>query len=187
MAQLIYAISALAIAMVFAVSMQSSSNSGEGAVYRNEVLTQLVTIGRDIVDEIARQDLPFDEQVDPSRIPQPATYPYVHFPVNLTPEADFGNPGCYALNSCLDLDDFHSPDDPITGEHNGLEYSATIAVRYVDVADPTQPAPEEDSGMSFAKEIVVTVATDAIQVNGEAIAAEYRRVMTYPRITNFSY
>jgi len=187
MAQLLYSISALGIAMMFAVSMQSSSHTGEGAVYRNEVLTQLVTIGRDIVDEIARQDLPFDEQVDPNRIPQPATYPYVFFPENLTPEAEFGNSGCYALDSCLDLDDFHSPDDPITGEHNGLEYSATITVRYVDVEDPTQPAPEDDLGMSFAKEIVVTVAADAIQVNGEPIAAEYRRVTTYPRITNFSY
>jgi hypothetical protein len=187
MAQMIYSASALGIAMMFAVSMQSSSNTGEGAVYRNEVLTQLVTIGRDIVDEIARQDLPFDEQVDPNRIPQPATYPYVFFPVNLTPEAEFGNSGCYALNSCLDLDDFHSPDEPVIGEHNGLEYSATITVRYVNEADPNLPAPEEESGMSFAKEIVVTVAADAIQVNGEPIAAEYRRVTTYPRITNFSY
>jgi len=187
MAQLIYAFSALGIATLFAVSMQNSSHGGEGAVYRNEVLTQLVTVGRDIVDEIARQDLPFDEKVDPDRIPQPATYPYVHEPENLTPEAEFGNSGCYALDSCLDLDDFHSPDEPITGEHNGLEYSATITVRYVDVEDPMQPAPEDDSGMSFAKEIVVTVSAHAIQVNGEPIAAEYRRVTTYPRITNFSY
>lgn len=181
MTQLIYAISALGIVAVLSVSMQSSSNMGEQSVYRNEVLTQLVTIGRDIVDEIGRRDLPFDRQVNPDSLPTPSYYPYVHEAWQLTPSASFG--GCSNFNACQDLDDFHEIDPPITGERNGLEYTANIQVRYVDENNPSGPA----GAQTFAKELIVTVETEAIQINGEPIAATYSRVITYPRITMYSY
>jgi hypothetical protein len=188
MTQLIYAISALGIVALIALSMQRSSGSSEQQVYTNEVLTQLVSIGRDVVDDIARQDLPFDATVDPERLPSSATYPYVHGESELTAESDFG--GCHGadLSTCEDIDDFHyrDGDDPISGERNGLEYEATISVKYVDVDSPNDD-PSHASGKSFAKQITVTVESAAIQVNGEPISASYSRVLTYPRITNYTY
>jgi hypothetical protein len=190
MTQLIYAVSALGIVAVMALSMQRSSNAGERSVYTNEVLTQLVTIGRDIVDEIAGQDLPFDEAVDPERLPSSATYPYVVDPAGLTLESEFGvdSGGCAAAGTCRDIDDFHyrEGDDPITGTRNELEYSAYVTVRYVQLENANE-APTDFGGRSFAKEIVVTVESEAIQIEGEPISARYNRVITYPRITNFTY
>jgi hypothetical protein len=181
MAQLIYAISALGIVTVISVSMQNSSSVGEQSVYRNEVLTQLVTVGRDIVDEIARQDLPFDEEVNPDSLPTPSYYPYVHYAWQLTPAAEFG--GCADFYACQDLDDFHEIDPPIEGERGGIEYTANIEVKYVDLENPSTDAGTQ----TFAKEVIVTVESESIQINGEPIAATYSRVITYPRITNYSY
>jgi len=183
---MIYAISALGIVAVIAVSMQYSSNASSQSVYTNEVLTQLVTIGRDIVDDIAAQDLPFDAKVDPDKLGPSATYPYVHDEYGLTPAADFG--GCTDYSACDDIDDYHmwDDDDPIEGTRNGLDYMARITVRYVNM-DSVNAAPSHPSGRSFAKEIVVEVSTNAIQVDDEPISASYNRVITYPRITNYSY
>lgn len=187
MSQLIYAISALGIVAVIAVSMQSSTHANEQAVYANEVLTQLVSIGRDVVDDIARQDLPFDETVDPDRLPPSATYPYVHEAWQLTDigATDWG--GCSDFAECKDIDDFDGMDPPLEGERNGLKYTASIKVQYVDLANPNNVLTGTGSDKSFAKEIIVTVETSAIQVKGEPISATYSQVITYPRITNFSY
>jgi len=184
MTQVIYAIAALGIVAVIALSMQRSSGKSEQSVYTNEVLTQLVTVGRDVVDDIARQNLPFDAAVDPERLPSSATYPYVHDPNGLTDtnSTEWGN--CLSFELCKDIDDFDQLD--IEGERNGLEYTATISVRYAVVEDPNS-TPSDFGGRSFAKEITVTVETDAIQVNGEPISASYSRVLTYPRITNYTY
>jgi hypothetical protein len=180
MAQLIYSISALGIAMVFAISIQSKSNAGEQAVYQNEVLTQLVAAGRDIVDDITQRDLPFDRWVDPDRLPVPSYYPYVHSADGLTAEDDFG--GCVDFDACLDIDDFDDMTG-IAGSRGGIDFEASIQVHYVAEEDPAAPV----AGNTFAKEIVVTVESDAIQVFGESVAATYRRVITYPRITQYSY
>ena len=183
---MIYAISALGIVAIIAVSMQRSSGSNEQNVYTNEVLTQLVTIGRDVVDDIGRQNLPFDAKVDPDRLPSSSTYPFVHSASELTSDSLFGGKDVGKTISTMDdaddIDDFH--DLVISGERNNLEYEATITVAYVDEDDPNN-APA--GGKSFAKEITVTVETDAIQVNGSPISAEYSRVLTYPRITNYAY
>jgi hypothetical protein len=179
MTQLIYSISALSIAVVFAVSMERSSNSGDQAIYTNEVLTQLVTVGRDVVDDIARKDLPFDEKTDPNRIPQPATYPYVLSPDNLTPESGFG--GCVDFDACLDVDDFDGM--TLEGTRNGLHYTASIDVHYVPLDDPNGTP----SGNTWAKEITVHVESTSILFNGEPVSTSYSRVITYPRITNYTY
>jgi len=167
--------------------MQRSSGSNEQNVYTNEVLTQLVTIGRDVVDDIGRQNLPFDAKVDPDRLPASLTYPYVHSASELTADSAFGagdrtGKTVTTMDDAEDIDDFH--DLVIKGTRNGLDYEATISVAYVDADDPNN-APA--GGKSFAKEITVTVETDAIQVNGSPISAEYSRVLTYSRITNYAY
>lgn len=189
MTQLIYAVSALGIVVIVAVSMQRSSGSNEQDVYTNEVLTHLVTIGRDIVDDIAKQNLPFDKAVDPDRLPSSATYPYIHSSDELTDVTDANFGGCSNFSLCQDIDDFHTGDgDPIEGERNGIEYEATITVQYVTEDDPNTKLSGIGTGnKSLAKEITVTVSTQAIQVNGEPISASYSRVLTYPRITNYTY
>ena len=182
MTQLIYAIAALGIVAVVSVSMQGSSNAGQTAVYRNEVLTQLVTVGRDMVDQLARQDLPFDQKVDPDRIPQPATYPYVHTPGDLTASSSFGGLASgSALTDAQDLDDVDGL--TIVGERSGLPYEAEFEVRYVSDTNPNGEA----SGQTFAKEVIVTVTSDAVIVNGSPVSATYSRVITYPQITNYTY
>jgi hypothetical protein len=90
------------------------------------------------------------------------------------------------MEDCEDIDDFH--DMEVAGERNDLEYTARIHVRYVDLDSPSDTLSGVGSGnKSYAKEIVVTVESESIQVNGEPISASYSRVLTYPRITNYAY
>lgn len=187
MSQLIYGVSALGIVVVFAVSMQRSTHTSEQAVYTNEVLTQLVTIGRDIVDDIAGKDLPFDRWVDPDRLPSSATYPYVHRAEDLTDVTSDEWGGCSNFSECRDIDDFANMDPPLEGERNGMKYTAYIDVHYVVLDDPDETLAGTGDQKSFAKEIVVTVEASSIQVGGEPLSADYSQVITYPRITNFSY
>lgn len=178
MTQLIYSISALGIVVVVAVSMQRSSGATEQVVYTNEVLTQLVSVGRDVVDDIARRDLPFDAKVDPDRLPSVAVRPYVHSASELTPADEFG--GCTDFEACLDVDDFHKLDPPLTGVRNGLDFTANIEVEYVSATDPNT----KSGSQTFAKEITVTVESSSIVLNGKPVSASYSRVLTYPGFTD---
>lgn len=185
MTQLIYAISALGIVAVVAVAMQRSTHASEQAVYTNEVLTQLVTVGRDIVDDIARQDFPFDKEVDPDRLPSSATYPYVHDPEGLTDVTSDEWGGCTNMAECRDIDDFDGMSSE--GDRNGLNYTAHVKVEYVDLENPDSTLAGTGSAKSYAKKITVVVESASIVVKGEPITADYSQVITYPRITNFSY
>jgi len=179
MTQMIYAISALGIVAVFAFMMQRSSLDNEQAMYTNEVRAQLMSIARDVADDLNRRDLPFDYATNEEVGPQPKTYPMVHSPIELTDEISFG--GCPA--TCQDLDDFDNME--ITGVREGLPYSGKIRVRYVDEDDP-DVAPIDNGGKSWAKEVSVTVKTPAIMIGNDSASVTFNMVVAYPRFTDYT-
>lgn len=181
MTQLIYAISALGIVAVFAFMMQRSSLDNEQAMYTNEVRAQLMSIARDVADDLNRRDLPFDEATNEEVGPQPKTYPMVHSPSELTDEINFGL--CSTCTEPLDLDDFDGM--PISGVREGLPYNGEIHIHYVDENDPTQ-APTDYGGKSWAKEVSVTVKTPALMIGSDSASVTFNMVVAYPRFTEYT-
>jgi hypothetical protein len=175
MAQLIYSVLGLTIAVLFATTLNTSIFSNSQRTYTNEVLTQMLGIGEDVIEDVGRRGLPFDEAVDEERYVGQILYPLVHVAWELTPESSFG--GCVVYEACLDLDDFDGMILQRTVE--GLEYEAEISVAYVDELDPTV----ETVAQTFAKKVSVAISSTAITVGGEPLRIEYSRVFAYERST----
>jgi len=171
MSQLIYSILGLAIAVLFATSLNTTIFVNMQRTYSNETLSQMLGIGEDILEDVGRRGLPFDEEVDEDRYQGPIQYPLVHVAWQLTPAASFG--GCVTFTACLDLDDFDGMVEIRTVE--GLVYEATISVVYVDESDPTI----ERSTQTFAKKVTVQISSPAIVVGNEPLSVSYSRVFTY--------
>ena len=175
MAQLIYSILGLSIAVLFSTSLNSTIFSNTHRTYTNEVLSQMLGIGEDILEDVGRRSLPFDEAVDEERYVGQIQYPLVHVAWELTPESSFG--GCLVYEACLDLDDFDGM--LLVRSVEGLEYEAEISVAYVDEVDPTK----ETVTQTFSKKVSVTVSSGAIVIGDKPLSIEYSRVFAYERST----
>ncbi len=175
MAQVIYSILGLSIAMLFSMSLNRSIYSNTHRTYTNEVLSQMLGIGEDVLEDVGRRSLAFDEAVDEARYVGPIQYPLVHVAWELTPQSSFG--GCLVYAACLDLDDFHGM--VLTRSVEGLEYEAEISVIYVDELDPMI----ETGSQTFSKKVTVTVSSSAIVIGDKPLSVHYSRVFSYERST----
>lgn len=178
MVQLIYSVLGLAVAILFSTTLARSSHKGGQNIVSNEVLTQMLGVGQDVLEDVGRRALPFDEKTDESKLPTPIDYPVVHSAAELTPADQFG--GCVSYTACEDLDDFHGMS--FTRTSNDIEYDVTVEVRYVDEDDPDT----QGAAQTFAKEVNVIVANRSILMFGQPITVEYARVFTYDKATDFT-
>ena len=179
MSQIIYSILGLSIAVLFATSLNRSVHTGEQGIVSNEVLTQMLGVGQDVLEDVGRRALPFDSKTDESTLPTPIDYPVVHSAAELTPALSFG--GCTSFTSCGDLDDFHGMPS-FQRVSNGITYDVTIEVRYVQEANPELAA----AAQTFAKEVNVLVSSQSIQVGNNPLTVGYSRVFTYDKATDFT-
>jgi hypothetical protein len=175
MGQLIYSVLGLFVAVLFSTSLNSAVRVNQNRTFTNEVLSQMLGIGEDILSDVGRRSLPFDEAVDEERYDGPIQYPLVHVAWELTPASSFG--GCNVPANCLDLDDFHGMLQQRTVE--GLDYVAEISVTYVDETNPEI----ESATQTFAKKVSVTISSEAVHVRGEPLSVTYSRVFAYERAT----
>lgn len=177
MNQVIYAVAALTVVMLFSMSTQRGRVTGTQEMYVTEARTRMMGVARETVERIARTEMAFDEATDSEKVAEGAVYPYVAGPGELTPGNSFG--GCADLVACDDLDDFHGVS--VNGDMEGLPYNVDVAVAYVDAltGGPT-------GSQTFAKELTVTVSTPALSLKGETLSVGYSRVFTYPSLFDFA-
>ncbi|MFV1981329.1 MAG: hypothetical protein ACC655_09270, partial [Rhodothermia bacterium] len=120
----------------------------------------------------------FDSKVDPDSVIVPELgYPIVLSAAQLTPESSFG--GCLDYSLCGDLDDFDGM--IVTRGAGGLDYDATIEVKYVDENDPMV----ETGIQTFAKKVRIAVTQGSLIIGGEPLSTSYSRVFIYDKPTNF--
>lgn len=175
MRQVIYAVSALMGMLILSLNMGRGARVTAHRVFLNEVETQLAGVAYDVLENIERRGVAFDEATDESQFPKPIKFPVVNDASELTPASDFG--GCSDYSLCNDVDDFHGL--TITRYTQGTQYEITLSVRYVDENDPTVQSP----GQSFVKEISVMVTNPSVRINGEPVSVVIPRIVSYHRIT----
>lgn len=181
MTQLVYALGAIAVLMLFTTSIQRSGLAGEHEMYLTETRTRMLGVARETVDRITRMELPFDDETNPDGGAD-GVYPYVTDPVYLTATSSFG--GCslastYALSTCLDLDDFDGAS--VSDTADGIPVDITFEVVYVDTLTGALSA-----SPTFAKMLTATVRSGALLINGDSVEVSYSRVFGYPNPIDFA-
>ena len=172
---LLYALIAVMLVGLFSMHMHRGIGGVQTDMWQNEVLTQVSGVGLNILENIVRR--PFDENTDESK-KDPLTYPVINSAVMLTAETSFG--GCTSLEyvnpTCDDVDDFDGLS--VDAQVEGLAYTITVNVQYVD---PNAPATSTGGVKSLAKEVELTITTPLLQTGGQPIQMTMSRVTTYNR------
>jgi hypothetical protein len=181
MVHLLYALTALLMIVLFAQNMQRGVLTGELRMELNEVRTSMIGAAIDVLDDIARDNVAFDNATREDNIPNDPDslaifFPRVQSTAQLTPEDAFG--GCVDFDFCLDVDDYHGM--ILTRDMGEFTYDLSISVRYVDETNP-----ETKTGYrTFAKEVAVTVSHPAILVGSDPLMVSIARVFAYNRRTS---
>jgi hypothetical protein len=179
MAQMIYAIAALAAVTLFSVSLRHSGVNTEQEMFITEARTRMIGIARESVEEISRMELPFDEKTDADRLSQYVVFPYVSSAAELTAVGAFG--GCTTMHTgCLDLDDFHGL-ELLDQDADGLPFDLAVEVVYVDTLSGAA-----SGSQTYAKELTVTVTTGAVRISEQPVSVSYSRVYAYPSIFEYA-
>ncbi|MGA7306768.1 MAG: hypothetical protein WBW88_17985 [Rhodothermales bacterium] len=175
MHQFIYALAALGVTMVLSLTMSNGSRRAAQRIYINEAVTQLSGVAYDVLEDIERSGIAFDERTDESRFAKPIQFPLVKSSSDLTPETEFG--GCTEYTACKDIDDFDGME--ITRTTQDYSYDIGLSVRYVNESVPS----EVSTSQTFAKRIDATVKHPSITINGEPLTVTVSRIVTYHRVT----
>ena len=175
--QVIYAFIAMLLVALLSLTLQRGIHSTERRQIVNEVSTQLVGVGIDVLEYIGRH--PFDYAVDTSRVDLDAIddFPYVTNASQLTPPGSFG--GCTNYYTCQHIDDFEGV--TITRNVDGFDYVVDIFVRYVDENSPDTPS----AVPTFAKEVRVEISSTHLYISSPAypLTVLIARVFTYEQPT----
>jgi len=175
MQHFIYLIAAVLLTVTMSSNLMKSTRSASERVFINEVETQLTGVAYDVLENIERRGIPFDESTDESQLPKPVKFPVVRVASELTPASEFG--GCNDYDICTDVDDFHGM--TITKTTQGTTFVVALSVRYVSESDPTIPV----GSQTFTKEITARVSIPSVLINGIPISVSVSRLVTYHRIT----
>jgi len=176
MAQILYAVSALAVVMIFSFGMQRAGLTAQQEMYITEARARMLGVARETVERISRMDMPFDEAIDPDRGASGKVYPYISSPVELTSDSSFG--GATLISGGLDIDDFHGMS--VADSADGLPVMLEFEVTYVDALTGA-----ESAAATFAKRLTVHVSTTAVRYKGEPVMISYSRVFSYPTVIDF--
>ncbi|MDX1740688.1 MAG: hypothetical protein R3178_05310 [Rhodothermales bacterium] len=178
--QVIYAFIAILLIALLSLTLQRSVHSTERRQIVNEVSTQLVGVGIDVLEDIGRHA--FDYEVDTTRADFPLwrdDFPYATNPAQLTPiaSAEFGN--CVDFYSCDDIDDFHNM--TITRVVDGVGFNVDIFVEYVSETTPNV----KPGTQTFAKEVRLEISSSALYLSSPAnpLTVEISRVFAYDQPT----
>lgn len=175
MHQFIYALAAMGVTMVLSLNLSNGSRRAAQQMFINEAATQLTGVAYDVLEDIEKQSIAFDQRTDESRYAKPIQFPLVKSRTDLTPEANFG--GCLVYDECRDIDDFDGLQ--ITRSTQDHEFVIDLAVRYVDEAVPTQVS----SSQTYAKRISARVTHPSLEINGHPLRVTISRIVTYHRVT----
>ncbi len=165
MDELIYALGAMAFGMLLGHSVMVQSATVSTLIDQHEVRSQISGIANEVFEDLAAR--PFDSRTIGATTPVSELSPKT-----FTPMDEFGR-DCDPEVDCVDIDDFHGK--ILTVERQKLQYKVKIGVRYLDVDDPTQPSVTQ----SFAKEVVLHIASPHLRKNGQPIIVEVGRVYIY--------
>lgn len=176
--QVIYAFIAMLLVALLSLTLQRGIHSTERRQIVNEVSTQLVGVGIDVLEYIGRH--PFDYAVDTSRVDIDAIddFPYVTDASQLADPGTFGG-GCPDYYSCTYIDDFEAV--TITRNVDGLDYQVDIFVQYVDENQPDTPS----AVPTFAKEVRVEISSTSLYLSSPAypLTVLIARVFAYDQPT----
>ncbi len=178
--QVIYAFIAILLLALLSLTLQRGIHSTERRQIVNEVSTQLVGVGIDVLEHIGRK--PFDYEVDTTRADFALwrdDFPYVTDATDLTPTsaAEYGN--CLDFYTCDDVDDFDGLS--ITRTVDGIDYLVDIFVDYV-----TESTPDVAPGVqTFAKEVRLEIRSSTLYLSSPAdpLTVVISRVVAYDQST----
>ncbi|MBT8400586.1 MAG: hypothetical protein KJO98_08925 [Rhodothermia bacterium] len=174
--QVLYAFIAMLLIALLSLTLQRGVHSTERRQIVNEVATQLVGVGIDVVEYIGRH--PFDAQTDTTDpVVQAKGFPFVEDPSELTPPGSFG--GCADYYSCGDIDDFHGMN--VARTVDGIDYSVDIEVEYVDDDSPETASATQ----TYSKEVRLEIASPHLYVSSRdnPITVVVARVFSYDQPT----
>lgn len=176
--QVIYAFIAMLLVALLSLTLQRGIHSTERRQIVNEVSTQLVGVGIDVLEHIGRTT--FDYAVDTNRvdIDPIEDFPYVEDPAELTLPGSFGS--CSDYYSCKYIDGFDGM--TVNRTVDGLDFEVDIFVQYVD-----EDNPDTASGVqTYAKEVRLEISSSALYLSSAAnpLTVEIARVYTYQQPTS---
>lgn len=171
--QALYGILAMALVALLSLTAMQATRSTDNRILVNEVATQASGVGIDVLEAIG--SLPFDSKTDTTKV---FVFPAVTSADQLTAEADFG--GCIAFVDCEDIDDFDGL--TFTRDFDGLDFSVTVAVRYVNEVSPDQYTGTQ----TYAKEVRLLISNPYVYFTNPSnpLTVEMRRVFSYQRVTS---
>ena len=163
----------MGIVALLSMTVQRATHSIDSRKYVNEVVTRASGVATTTLEVIALR--PFDEKTDTTKV---TSFPAVTSAYQLTPEGSFG--GCTSFNLCEDLDDYDGM--VLTRTYEGVPYTLTITVIYVDPLNPDVYSATQ----TFAKEVLVEVENPYIKVGatGTPLKVPFRRVFGYDKATS---
>ena len=152
-AQVIYALAALAMTGILSFQFLLGSAAIRTRVYSNEILTQVSGVANEIIEDIGTRA--FDNRTREDLYNEAPTSAS-----ELTASGDFG--GVVLANyancdsSCLDIDDYHGL--TFVRNRDGIDFVVAISVRYVDPDNPEVEAFTQ----TYAKEVILTITNPNI-------------------------
>jgi hypothetical protein len=200
---LLYALIALMLVGVLALSSMRMSTQSEQRMISNEIMTQVTGLADEVFDHADAYW--FDERTNEQRVTiQPPIFPIIQAsqtsdltsPSAVPGIGSDGWSGCtdaiYAPDantgqmrlqnaarpqSCDDLDDLHGL--RLDMDRGGLTYRVDVSVEYVEPLNPTNPS----ASQTFAKRLSLRIVTEDYQIAGNPLEVEMSRVFTYDRVT----
>ncbi len=171
MSQITYGVLGLTAAALVSFSLMRSPDRGSDELVSNEVVSHMLYVGQDILQDIAQRSLPFDANLVSISTVSNVSHPAGSEANELTAYGAFG--GCMTIAACGDLDDLDGIS--FVQESDGVTYDVSIEVRYVEPAAPYAPS----TTPTFAKQLNVLVSTPAVPIGGRPLTVGYARVFTY--------
>lgn len=200
---LLYALIALMLVGVLALSSMRMSTYSEQRMISNEIMTQVTGLADEVFDHADAYW--FDEATNEQKaVYQPPIFPIIGASETSSLTAPSAVPGLgsdgwsgctdaiYAPDantgqlrlqnsarpqSCDDLDDLHGLQ--LDMDRGGLTYRVGISVEYVDPLNPATPSATQ----TFAKRLALRIVTEDYEVAGNPLEVEMSRVFGYDRVT----
>ena len=200
---LLYALIALMLVGVLALSSMRMSTQSEQRMISNEIMTQVTGLADEVLDHADAYW--FDEATNEQKaVHQPPIFPIIDASETssltapsavpglgsdgwsgctdaiYTPDANTGQmrlQNSARPQSCDDLDDLHGLQ--LDMDRGGLTYRVDISVEYVDPLNPATPSATQ----TFAKRLSLRIVTEDYEVAGNPLEVEMSRVFSYDRVT----
>lgn len=187
MAQLIYAVLALALVMILSMNVQRGTGQTQRDQALNEITTLMTGVGTEVLDRVG------SGHFDLYNAARTSDTTSVFLCGRLTelqkdrlrPYSEFGTDDvhCPDYENCSYIEGYHGLTHTVS--RDGFDYDVTIRVRYYN-----DEAPADTTTPSFAKEVIVTIGNPYLYLGDdptETLDVTMSRVFTYDWVTNPAY